>query len=323
MSNPDLRNLRYAVVGLGALGGYYGGLLARAGCEVHFLARSNYAAVAQHGLFVESPNGNFQLSEVRVYDDPQHMPSCDVVFVTLKATQNDALRAILPRLLTDGGTTVLVQNGLGEEERLPECAQHGAIYAGLGFICATQLAPHRILHQDYGTLRLAAYRESDAALKRHSGLLGLARWLEACGLLVEIDPHFLSARWRKLVWNIPFNGLSVALEANTEELLSDPLLRELIHGLMLEVISAGRAEGARLDDGCATDMIEATLRMRPYFPSMFHDFAKCSRLELDAMYWTPIERARTVGCPMIRVEMLARQLAFLSERKQREAIGRG
>jgi 2-dehydropantoate 2-reductase len=318
VSNPDFRNLRYAVVGLGALGGYYGGLLVKAGCDVHFLARSNYDAILKHGLTVESPKGDFHLSDIRVYDDARNMPRCDVVFVALKATQNEALHPILTHVLADGGTTVLIQNGLGQEERLPESAQRGAIYAGLGFICATQRNPHCVVHQDYGTLRLAAYKETNAALERHGGLPGLARWLEASGFSIEVDPHFLSARWKKLVWNIPFNGLSVALSANTEALLRSPPLRELVRDLMLEVIAAGRAEGARLDDTCAMEMIEATLKMRPYFPSMFHDYAKGSRLELEAMYWVPIERARRVGCDMVRVEMLARQLAFLSEQAKGE-----
>jgi 2-dehydropantoate 2-reductase len=247
------------------------------------------------------------------------MPKCDVVFVTLKATQNPALHDILPNVLSDGGTTVLVQNGLGQEERLPECALRGAVYAGLGFICATQNAPNQVLHQDYGTLRLAAYNDTDIAHERHGGLEGLARELRGAGFLVDLDAHFLSARWKKLVWNIPFNGLSVALGANTEELLRGSAVRELVRDLMLEVISAGRAEGALLDDGCATEMIDATLRMKPYYPSMFYDFSSGSPLELDAMYRIPIERARSLGRDMFRVEMLARQLDFLSKRRNQSA----
>lgn len=312
--------LRFAVIGLGAIGGYYGGLLARAGHDVHFLARRNFEAVRRDGLIVETTRGGFELPHVNVYQRAEEMPKCDVVLVTIKATDNAALTTILPRVLAEGGTTVLIQNGLGQEERLAPCALAGSVYAGLGFICAAKSGENRVVHSDYGTLRLAVYREGETAMRRHVGMDGLASLFVAAGIEIEREPEFLSARWKKLVWNIPFNGLSVVLGANTAELLQHAAALDLVQALMLEVIAASRAEGCEIPDGYALQMIDATLRMRPYFPSMYHDFEARRALELDAMYFVPVERARQAGAPMPRVQSLAQQLAFLADRRAASSV---
>jgi len=311
-----MNSLRFAVIGLGALGGYYGGLLAKSGREVHFLARSNCEAVAANGLRVDSTSGSFHLQRVNVYDRAEKMPKCDVALISLKATDNAALESILPHVLTESGTTLLIQNGLGQEERLPEVALQGSVYAGLGFICAHKAEHNRIIHEDYGTLRLAVYHEAGSAVRRHGGVEGLARELRDAGVDIELEPHFLAARWKKLVWNIPFNGLAVALRSNTAELLRDRNTSVLARQLMLEVIAAGRSVGCAIAGEYAQEMLDGTERMRPYFPSMYHDFEAGRALELEAMYWIPIQRARQA---MPQVEMLARQLEYLAARRERDA----
>lgn len=310
-----MNSLRFGVIGLGALGGYYGGLLAKSGRDVHFLARGNHDAVAREGLRVDSPRGCFHLQRVNVHERAEAMPKCDVVLVAIKATDNAVLASILSHVLTEGGTTLLIQNGLGQEERLPELALRGSVYAGLGFICARKGEPNHIVHEDYGTLRLAVYRETELALRRYGGVEGLAQHLRDAGIDIELEPHFLAARWKKLVWNIPFNGLAVALHCNTADLLQDRNAAALVRRLMLEVIAAGRAEGCVIPDEYAQQMLDHTVRMRPYFPSMYCDFEAGRQLELEAMYWVPIERARQAAQAMPCVEMLAQQLEFLSQRR--------
>ena len=85
----------YAIIGTGALGGFYGARLQRAGCELHFLLHSDYEHVRQHGLVCESKDGDFTLPKVNAYSDVRDMPKCDVVCVCLKTTQNH----LLPQLL--------------------------------------------------------------------------------------------------------------------------------------------------------------------------------------------------------------------------------
>ena len=111
-------NRTYAILGTGALGGYYGACLQRAGLDVHFLLHSDYEHVCQHGLVIESPDGNFTLPHVNAYSNVAKMPPCDVVVVALKTTQNYLLPEMLPAVVKDDGVVLVLQNGLGIEEEV-------------------------------------------------------------------------------------------------------------------------------------------------------------------------------------------------------------
>ena len=145
---------RYAIVGTGAIGGYYGAKLQRAGVEVHFLTRSDYEVIRQEGLTVESPEGNFRLGEVRAYRDVADMPPCDVVIVALKTTQNQVLGELLPSLLNSDGVVLVLQNGLGVEDEVAQWVGGDRVLGGLCFICSNKLGPGQIRHLDYGAIAL-------------------------------------------------------------------------------------------------------------------------------------------------------------------------
>ena len=120
-------------------------------------------------------------------------------------------------------------------------------------------------------------------------------------------------RWRKLVWNIPFNGLSALLQRDVTELLGCPETRELVRQLMLEVIAAGNAQGlSHPIDGPAfsRQMIDFTDGMDHYRPSMQIDREEGRPLELEAIFAIPLRHAAAAGASMARVDMLYRLLCF-------------
>ena len=98
-----------AVIGTGAIGGYYGGLLVQSGHDVHFLLRSDYEHVRDKGLRVDSVNGDFHLETVNAYASAAAMPRCAVVLVALKATANDILPDVLPEAVHDSSIVLLLQ----------------------------------------------------------------------------------------------------------------------------------------------------------------------------------------------------------------------
>jgi len=105
--------MRFAVIGSGAVGGYYGALLAKAGFDVHFLFNSDYDHVKAHGLEVTSPNGDFSLPEVNAYQSTEDIPEVDVVILALKTTHNHLLNELLTPLLKYNPDILVLQNGLG------------------------------------------------------------------------------------------------------------------------------------------------------------------------------------------------------------------
>ena len=304
-----MNELTYAVVGTGAIGGYYGTKLARAGHDVHFLLHSDYDYVRQNGLKVSSCDGDFMLPSVQVYSDTHAMPKADVVLVGLKSTNQHLLRSLLPPLLKDDTVVVLIQNGIGLEADVQSWFPGLWLAAGLAFICSAKTEPGHIRHQCYGSINLGNYSCPDK--KRIDAIL--SDFIES-----GIDAHeveYAEARWKKAVWNMPFNGMTVALHTQTDQLLSCPATRQLIYEQMMEVINAANALGITgLDESFAQKMMETTDAMVPYSPSMRLDYDFGRPMEIEYIYTRPIAEARRVGAAMPRLEMLERELRFL-ERK--------
>jgi 2-dehydropantoate 2-reductase len=297
-----------AIIGTGAIGGYFGARLAHAGHTVHFLAHTEYDYIRQHGLRVESYLGDFSLAQPLVYDDIAALPPCDLVCVTTKTTSNEFLLPRLGPALRPGSALLLMQNGFGIEPTLAALYPEARIFAGLCFICSFRDGPGRVRHTAYGRVSLAAL-EPDPA-----GLAALAQVFEGAGVEAETLGDVLTARLRKLVWNLPFNGLSVALDCTTEELGSDPAALALVRGLMGEVVGAAAAAGIAIEPEFVEARVETTQSMGPYEPSMRLDYLARRPMEIEAMYGNVIRFARERGYEMTRAQMLAQELAFLQGR---------
>jgi len=303
-----MKKLRYAVIGTGALGGFYGGMLAHAGNEVHFLFHSDYDYVRENGLKVDSVTGDFHLNKINAYNSTAQMPPCDVVFVCLKTNNNKMLAQILPPLLHEKTCVILIQNGLHIESNLAVDFPNLSIAGGMAFICSNKIGKGHIAHLDYGKLTVGSYQgENEALLKQ------VCSDLEAANVPAGYSDNLEESRWKKLVWNIPYNGMCVVLNTTTERLMQNKETYDLIRDLMLEVIGAANACGVRIEEGFAKDMLDSTLRMKPYAPSMKLDYDFKRPLEIGAIYSEPLSAARDAGFEMPKVAMLEQQLHFIQD----------
>ena len=299
--------MSYGIIGTGAIGGYYGAMLAKAGNEVHFLFHKDYEYVRQHGLQVDSCNGDFHLHDVRAYAHTSDMPQCDVVLVCLKTVNNHLLTSLLPPLLHPETVVVLIQNGIGVEADVQKMFPEAHLAAGLAFICSAKTEPGRVSHQCYGSINLANYSCDDTTLQAVRDDL-LKAGVEA--RLVE----YHEARWKKAVWNMPFNGMTVALHTETDKLLSNPHTRRLIREQMMEVVGVARQLGVKnVDEEFVEKMLVTTDAMVPYSPSMRLDYDFHRPMEIDYLYTRPIEIAREAGTDMPKLAMLEAELRFLAQ----------
>ena len=320
---------RYAIVGTGAVGGYYGACLQRGGAEVHFLLRNDYEHVAQHGLVVESVAGDFSLPEVYAHRSTATMPPIDVVVVALKTTQNGLLPELLTPILKSETAILTLQNGFGIEDELAEWAGTAitdrAIFGGLCIICANKVGPGTIRHIDYGNVLLGQYRRDRQPAGISPQLEAMGQDLRAGQVAVELVNDLRLARWRKLVWNIPFNGLSVVVDATNNEMMVDPDIRQLAEQLMLEVLEAARRDGESLSPGqdrhlpeaLVAHMLAHTEQMAPYRTSMKIDFDEGRPLEVEAIYGNPMRAAQTAGAAVPKIEMLYHQLKAIDRRQSK------
>ena len=303
--------MRYGIIGTGAIGGYYGAKLAHAGQEVHFLLHTDYEYVKQHGLQVDSCDGSFHLDDVNVYQHVGDMPQCDVVLVGLKSVNNSKLQSLLSPLLHGETLVVLIQNGIGVEEDVQKMFPGVQLAAGLAFICSAKTQPGLVSHQCYGSINLANYSCQDEALMQT-----VVDEFRAAGIETGLVEYH-EARWKKAVWNMPFNGMTVALHTQTDKLLKNPSTRQLIREQMMEVVRTAQHLGVKnLDESFVAKMIETTDAMTPYSPSMRLDYDFHRPMEIYYLYTRPLEIARASGCPMPKLEMLEAELRFLEAEQQ-------
>jgi 2-dehydropantoate 2-reductase len=300
--------MKYGVIGTGAIGGYYGAKLARSGQEVHFLLRSDYEFVKEHGLQIDSCDGSFHLDTPYIYNKVEDMPQCDVVLVCLKSINNSKLEQMLPPLLKDDTIVVLIQNGIGVEADVQQMFPQAQLVAGLAYICSAKSQPGRVNHQCYGQINLGNYSCKDAALLQQV----LADFNTAGVKAREVD--YEEARWKKAVWNMPFNGMTVALQTQTDMLLKNPATRQLIYDQMMEVVTTAQHLGVKnIDETFAEKMIQTTDVMVPYSPSMRLDYDFHRRMEIHYLYTRPLQIACEAGHPMPKLEMLEAELKFMEQ----------
>ena len=300
----------YAIIGTGALGGFYGARVQHAGCELHFLLHSDYEHVRQHGLICESKDGDFTLPKVNAYRDVRDMPNCDVVCVCLKTTQNHLLPQLLPPVVKDDGVVLVMQNGLGIEAQVAEIVGAQRVMGGLCFLCSNKVGPGHIRHLDYGHVGLGEF----AARGISEHMRAIAGDLNRAGIRTQLHEDLAVVRWQKLVWNIPYNGLSVVLNATTSELMTNPHTRQLVEQLMQEVVADARACGVAVTDDVIETMLAYTDKMTPYRTSMKIDWDERHPMEVEAIFGNPLRAAQQAGAKSSLLEELYRQLKFLDAR---------
>jgi 2-dehydropantoate 2-reductase len=323
VSTPGSSPRRYAVIGVGAIGGYYGARLAAAGHELHVVARSDADHLRRHGLRVESVDGDIDLpaGSFAVHTDPATVPAVDVALLAVKTTVGpDAAARLVAPLARPGTTLVALQNGLGVEEPLAAVAGGNPVLGGMCFVCSNKVGPGHVRHLDFGTVMVGEHRGDHRPAGVTPAVEAVAADLERAGVAARRLGDLADGRWRKLVWNVPCNGLSVVLDAGTDELMADERTYALVRDLMFEVLTGAEACGHPIPRSFVHEMLAATAAMKPYETSMKLDADAGRPLEIDAIYTAPLTLAAQAGVALPRMAMLAQQLRFLDARL---SAGRG
>lgn len=300
-----------AVLGTGALGGYYGGLLAQSGADVHFLLRSDYEHVKEHGLRVDSTQGNFHLRSPQIYGSPEDLPPVDLAVVCWKSTVSmGPLQKALEHCCRPDSVVLVLQNGLNVERQASEVVGAENVLGGCAFLCSNKIGPGHIHHLDYGAIAFGEFCDSLRG-SVSPRMLQIKELFDRAGIDMRASPDLQQVRWKKLAWNIPFNGLSVVLNADTKQIMDDAQSSKLARDLMLEVQAAARTDGIEVPDQHIEKMLDDTKAMVPYDSSMRVDFVQRRPMEVEAIFGNPVRAAQARGYRPHKIEMLYEQLCCI------------
>jgi len=307
-ANMIAKEASWALVGPGAVGLYYGGLLAAAGQKLHLLARSDASALQAEGIrLVRVDPGTGELLHAQgirpaaVATGAAAIGAVDVVLVAAKSTVNEQLVAPLRTLVQPGRTAILtLQNGMGNAEFYARHFPQNPVLSGLCFVCVNRVAPGVVENYHPGRVEIGSLGDRWPEWAQQ-----LVDAFSAAGVKTRLASVLDAAHWRKLCWNVPFNGLAIAAGAITcDRILADPALKHRARRLMLEVQAAAAGYGHRIDDSFLQGQFDVTEKMGAYQPSSLIDFVQQRPVEVEAIWGEPLRRGRAAGVTMPELQQL-------------------
>lgn len=297
--------MRFAIVGSGAVGGYYGAKLARAGADVTFIARgAHLAAIRSHGLSIKSPLGDFEVN-ARAEEDPARVPPVDVAIFAVKAYSNAEAIPLLKAIVRDNAVALTMQNGVDSVDEIAAAIGPERVLGGATYV-ATALSRPGLIEQT-GTHRRVVFGEVGqnpvvSAFRRTSEVSGRVQAIHDAFVAADIQSEPVAdARvplWEKFCYLAPFAGFTGAARVPIGPLWSDPFSRAQIVEGFREVESVARAEGVVLPEG----LINRISRYVDALPgstrsSLLIDLQQGKPLEVEALLGSVDRRGRRAGVP--------------------------
>jgi 2-dehydropantoate 2-reductase len=285
--------MRAVVVGAGGTGGYFGGLLARAGHDVTFIARGAHLdALRTRGLTVESRlAGTFTLP-VRATDDPGELGPVDLILFCVKTYDTDAAAESIRPLIGPETMLLSLQNGVDNEERIARAAGRSSGIGAAAYVVSAIKGPG-VVAQTAGPGRIVL-GELDGGASARTELLRDV--LQEAGIAVELHPDIRVVLWQKFLFICAFSGVTALTRLPIGTVLADPATHDLFRGASEEVEAVARADGVGLPDDCVERALETAAAVEPWGRgSLYGDLAGGRRLELESLNGEVVRRGREHG----------------------------
>ncbi len=293
---------RVLVLGAGAIGAFYGGVLARADCEVSVVARSDYEAVAAGGYRIDSTLGDLSFRPAQLLRSAgEYRGEADYLLVALKLVRGVDRAALIRPALAAGSAIVLVQNGIGIEDEVARAFPRHELLSGVAYAGVSREAPGRVRHHSKFT-RLVLGRYPRGASDKAARFAGL---LQQGGASCVVTEDIVGARWEKCAWNTVFNPISaIGGGLGTRDILSGEEQTEFARAAIAEVCALAAADGHPLPPDLADRQIEGTLRMPNFVSSMGQDRLAGRPMETEALLGNAVRIARRLGVAVPRLQAL-------------------
>ncbi len=311
MTNPE----NILIVGAGAIGGFYGALLAKAGANVSVVCRSDYDVVKKQGYHIQSDDlGSWTFSPAQVLTNAaDYQSQADYIILCTKITSETNRAMLIQDAVCDNTSIVFIQNGVEVEQDLLDAFPNNEVISGLAFICCNRLKPGVIHHLAYGKLTLGSL---NGISNRTDKARQLSNLINKAGIESNIASDIMSSRWLKCLWNASFNPLSVLSDGlSTQDILSTQEI--LVRTIMNEVCSISQACGHALAEDSIDINIQNTYSMPPYKTSMLLDYENRNPMEIEAILGNTLKAAKRheIDCPTLKTLYALMKLKELSLKK--------
>lgn len=289
---------RILIVGAGAIGGFYGGLLAKAGAKVSVVCRSDYDTVKQQGYQISSCDlGHWRFQPKQILrHGAEYQGEPNYLILCSKVTEHVDRVGLIRDALGKNTVIVFIQNGVDIETELQNAFPDNELVSGLAFVCCNRLAPADIQHLAYGKLILGNLPKGASEKTLH-----LQQLFSQTGIECMLSENIITSRWQKCVWNAPFNPLSV-LSGGLPTLSILQNQESLVRRIMQEVCDIAAGCGHPLPDDIIETNIQHTYLMPPYKTSMLLDFERGHAMETEAILGNTVRAGQRVGvsCPTLQ-----------------------
>ncbi len=284
--------MKIAVMGSGGVGGYFGGLLAKAGNDVTFVARGEHLkAMRGRGLRVVHNSGEFTV-EAAATDRPEEVGAVDLVMFCVKAYDTDSALELMGPLVGPGTTVLTLQNGVESHISVEAIFGEGCALPGAAYV-ESRIDSPGVVVQSGNVARIVFGEASGVKTERVSRLREV---MLAAGIRAEVAADVLTTLWTKFLFIAAVAGLTSACRRRIGELLGEPGYREVLVKAMKEIEAVGRAKGIGLDE----DVVEQTMEyvegaVKDITASMHLDLERGRRLELEIFNGAVVRMGREVG----------------------------
>ncbi len=285
--------MKIYVIGSGAMGSLYGGLLHRSGADVTLVDiwREHVEAINRHGLRLEGISGDLNLG-LKATVEPRESGIADVVFIQVNTYSTLAAAQTAKKLLKDSGHAITFQNGAGNVETLCEVLGKPRVVGGLSYHSAAVAGPGQVMHTHRGPTWLGELDGSTTPRLR-----ALADMLEKAGLQPTMVDNIMSFIWTKFVHNSAINPVCAALDLRVGEIPRTPGADELQTKVIEEAIAVLKAKGIELADPDPVKTIKEFCKAKFNKPSMLQHMQAGKETEIDSLNGTIARLGRELGIP--------------------------
>jgi 2-dehydropantoate 2-reductase len=310
--------VRIAVMGAGAVGGYFGARLAASSNEVAFIARGlHLAAVRRDGLAVESLQKNLHIRDALFTDDPNEVGPVDLILFCVKSYDTEPVAQSLEPIMGPETVVLSLQNGVDNADKIARLWGNHAVLAGVVYIASQLLEPGRIKHSAGGKIVFGSQNG-----QAHLTTAAVEQLLLSAEISCEVNRDIRTVQWRKLLWNAPFCAISCLTRATVKEIVESDSLTKLALACMAEVREAATTQAVDLSPALFDETLHFSRGLGDFKPSMLQDLEAGKPLEVEAFNGIVVNLLQRAGKQAPTNQVFYGALKYLDKRirqKSRES----